>query len=131
MNSFKTFHDDHLVLCPPPGSFTAEGDSARWSNKDLDPVASSQKKWEWYHVGGFWVAEGFNAAQMQVPSSAVALGLNPGLAVVACLIGNLLVTGPVCVMGYIGARVCKNALRIPLINPFCFSETNMANIVFY
>ncbi len=67
------------------------------------PVAN--KKWEWYHVGGFWVAEGFNAAQMQVPSSAVAMGLNPGLAVVACLIGNLLVTGPVCVMGYIGAKV--------------------------
>lgn len=106
MKSIKEFHDDHLVLRPPPGSFTAGGDSSRWSNEDLDPVPISQKKWEWYHVGGFWVAEGFNAAQMQVPSSAVAMGLNPGLAVVACLIGNLLVTGPVCVMGYIGAKVC-------------------------
>lgn len=56
-------------------------------------------------VGGFWIAEGFNPAQMQVPSSAVALGLNPGLAMVACLIGNLLVTGPVCVVGWLGSKV--------------------------
>jgi nucleobase:cation symporter-1, NCS1 family len=58
-----------------------------------------------HSVGGFWIAEGFNPAQMQVPSSAVALGLNPGLAMVACLIGNLLVTGPVCAVGWLGSKV--------------------------
>jgi len=47
-----------IILHPEPGSFTAEGESARWSNKDLDPVPQENKKWEWYHVGGFWIAEG-------------------------------------------------------------------------
>jgi NCS1 family nucleobase:cation symporter-1 len=112
MDALRTLHDEHLVLHPPPGSFTAKGDPARWSNEDLDPVPTALKKWEWYHVGGFWISEGFNAAQMQVPSSAVALGLNPGLAVAACLVGNVLVTGPVCVMGYIGAKV-RRTLRFP------------------
>ena len=41
---------------------------------------------------------------MEVPSSAVALGLNPGLAIVACLIGNILVAIPVAANGYIGSK---------------------------
>ncbi|KAK4948062.1 hypothetical protein LTR10_013116 [Elasticomyces elasticus] len=49
---------------------------------------------------------------MQVPSSAVALGLNPGLAMVACLIGNLLVTGPVCIVGWLGS---KYSIPFPVI----------------
>jgi len=106
---FKVFHDDKLRLAPEPGSFTAEGESSRWSNKDLDPVRREHKKWEWYHVGGFWIAEGFNVAQMQVLSSSVALGLNPGIALVASLVGNLMVTVPVCVMGYIGAKVSSDS----------------------
>jgi NCS1 family nucleobase:cation symporter-1 len=117
------FHNDKLLLAPEPGSFTAEGESSRWSNKDLDPVPRSRKKWEWYHVGGFWIAEGFNVAQMQVLSTSVALGLNPGTALVACLIGNILVTFPVCVMGYIGAKVC------PPPSVICTADTDI-RIVF-
>jgi NCS1 family nucleobase:cation symporter-1 len=108
MQRVRVFHDEKLVLAPEPGSFTAEGQSTRWSNKDLDPVRRDRKKWEWYHVGGFWIAEGFNVAQMQTISSAVALGLNPGTALVACLVGNLMVTVPVCIMGYIGAKYSVN-----------------------
>ena len=51
MERVRQFHHDRVVLAPEPGSFTAEGESARWSNKDLDPVKPSRKKWEWYHVG--------------------------------------------------------------------------------
>ena len=113
VHRIESFHDDRLVLTPDPGSFTAEGESVRWSNKDLDPVRPERKKWEWYHVGGFWIAEGFSAAQMQVTSSAVALGLNPGIAVVACLVGNLMVVIPCCITGYIGAKVSRH--QIPLV----------------
>jgi NCS1 family nucleobase:cation symporter-1 len=105
MDRIREFHDHHLVLSPEPGSFTAEAESARWSNRDLTPVKPERKKWEWYHVGGFWIAEGFSAAQMESVSSAVALGLNPGIAMVACLVGNIMVTVPVCIMGYVGAKV--------------------------
>ncbi|KAK5126858.1 hypothetical protein LTR08_004575 [Meristemomyces frigidus] len=108
---------DRIILHPEPGSFTAEGESSRWSNKDLDPVPQANKKWEWYHVGGFWIAEGFNVAQLETPSSAVALGLNPGLAIVACLIGNLLVTIPTCSSGYIGS---KYGLNFPVISRASF-----------
>ncbi|KAK6376362.1 hypothetical protein LTS17_006957 [Exophiala oligosperma] len=112
MDKLREFHTKHLVLHPRPGSFTAEGDSARWSNEDLDPVPQEKKTWEWWHVGGFWIAEGFNPAQMQVPSSAVVMGLNPGLAMVACLVGNLLVTGPVCLVGWLGS---KYSIPFPVI----------------
>jgi hypothetical protein len=105
MQSLRSFYQDKIVLKPESGSFTAEGESSRWSNKDLDPVPISRKSWEWYHVGGFWVAEGFSVATMQTPSSAVALGLNPGLAIAACLVGNLMVTVPCCASGYIGSKV--------------------------
>lgn len=108
IDRLKVFHNKKLVLVPEPGSFTAEGESTRWSNKDLDPVPRNRKKWEWYHVGGFWIAEGFNVAQMQTVSTSVALGLNPGIALVACLVGNLMVTVPVCIMGYVGAKVGFN-----------------------
>lgn len=105
MRSLKTFHDEYLLLRPNTDSFTAEGDSKRWSNKDLDPVPRSQKKWEWYHVGGFWIAEGFSVAQMQTASASVAMGLNPGLALVAYLTGNIIVTFACCGSGYIGSKV--------------------------
>ena len=105
MDKLKRFHDRHLLLHPEPGSFSSEAQLVRWSNKDLDPVPRSQKKWEWYHVGGFWIAEGFSVAQMQTASASVAIGLNPGLTLVAYLIGNLMVTVPCCASGYIGSKV--------------------------
>jgi NCS1 family nucleobase:cation symporter-1 len=70
-----------------------------------------------YHVGGFWIAEGFNVAQLETPSSAVALGLNPGLTIVACLIGNLLVTLPTMSSGYLGS---KYGLNFPVISRSSF-----------
>lgn len=105
MFDFDTFYQDKIVLRPDKSSFTAEGQSIGLSNKDLDPVPADQKKWEWYHVAGFWVAEGFSVVQMEVPSSAVTVGLNPGYAILACLIGNLIVTIPCCITGWIGSKV--------------------------
>ena len=114
MEKLVAFHNETLVLRPDECSFTAEAGSCRWSNKDLDPVPRSQKKWEWYHIGGFWIAEGFSVAQMQTPSSAVALGLNPGLVMIAVFIGNLIITIPCMSQGYIGSKVCPEVLLIPL-----------------
>ncbi|KAF8234316.1 NCS1 nucleoside transporter [Tricholoma matsutake] len=112
MFDFDTFYQDKIVLRPDKSSFTAEGQSIGLSNKDLDPVPADQKKWEWYHVAGFWVAEGFSVVQMEVPSSAVTVGLNPGYAILACLIGNLIVTIPCCITGWIGS---KYSINFPVI----------------
>ena len=105
MERLKDIHRRRLVLQPTAGSFSAEGQASRWSNPDLDPVPMHQKKWEWYHVGGFWIAEGFSAAQIQTASASVALGLNPGIALIAYFIGNILVVMACCGTGYIGSKV--------------------------
>ena len=113
MDKLKSLHRRRLVLQPAAGSFTAEGQVSRWSNRDLDPVPKHQKKWEWYHVGGFWIAEGFSAAQIQTASASVALGLNPGIALIAYLIGNILVMIACCSTGYIGSKVTISCCILP------------------
>lgn len=112
MDKLKDLHDRYLLLHPDPGSFSSDPQLVRWSNKDLDPVPKRQKKWEWYHVGGFWIAEGFSVAQMQTASASVALGLNPGLTLVAYLIGNLIVAIPCCASGFIGSKVSAPPRRM-------------------
>ena len=107
MEKLRKFYDRVIVLHATDESFTADGQLSRWSNKDLDPVPRAQKKWEWYHVAGFWIVAGFTPSHIQQASTNVALGLSPGLILVAYLIGNLLVTLPVALCGYIGAKVRK------------------------
>ncbi|MCJ1352737.1 MAG: hypothetical protein MMC33_002721 [Icmadophila ericetorum] len=106
MEKAKRFYREEVVLRPEAGSFTAEAKTTHWSNKDLDPVEKRRQLWQWYHIGGFWVAEGFNVAQMQTPSTAVALGL--GLVIIAMLIGNILVTVGCMSQGYIGSKYHVN-----------------------
>ena len=107
MERLRNYYDRKIVLHATDDSFTADGQLSRWSNKDLDPVPKAQKKWEWYHVAGFWIVAGFTPAHIQQGSTNVALGLSPGLILGAYLIGNLLVTVPVALSGYIGAKVRK------------------------
>lgn len=94
----------------PADPSIADGNSSRWSNKDLDPVPGPDKKWEWYHVAGFWVVEGFSVAQIQTASATVALGLNPGLALFAMFLGNVLVAVACAGVGYIGSKVFKSSI---------------------
>jgi len=110
MNRLERFNEHYLILKLAEGSFTTQDESRRWSNKDLDPVPQCEKKWEWYHVGGFWIAEGFSVAQMQTASASISLGLNPGIALVAYLIGNIIVAVACCASGYIGSKVCRYLL---------------------
>lgn len=79
-----------------------------YSNEDMDPIKRKDRTYEWYQMGLFWIAEGFNGAQLQVASSAFALGLNPGLCVVACLVGNIIVSVPCAASGYLGSKLGTN-----------------------
>lgn len=104
-----SFWDDHVVLKPRPGAFRAgDTDSYIYSNEDMDPIKRKDRTYEWYQMGLFWIAEGFNGAQLQVASSAFALGLNPGLCVVACLVGNIIVSWPCAASGYMGSKLGVN-----------------------
>ena len=107
MERLQRFYEEQVLLHPAEGSFSADGQLSRWSNKDLDPVPRAQKKWEWYHVAGFWIVEGFTSSHVQQGAANVALGLNPGLVLVAYLIGNIIVAVPTACNGYIGAKVRK------------------------
>jgi cytosine/uracil/thiamine/allantoin permease len=62
----------------------------------------------WTRWDSFGWAERFDAAQLEVLSSAFSLGLNPGLCVVACLVGNIIVSVPCAASGYLGSYVGTN-----------------------
>ena len=79
-----------------------------YTNQDMDPIKRKDRTYEWYQMGLFWIAEGFNAAQLEVSSSAFSLGLNPGLCVVACLVGNTIVSIPCAASGYLGSKLGTN-----------------------
>ncbi|KAL8681950.1 MAG: hypothetical protein Q9186_001958 [Xanthomendoza sp. 1 TL-2023] len=108
MESFRSFYSRRILLEPNDITANEQHASSRWRSKDLDPVPQLDKKWEWYHVGGFWIAEGFSAAQVQTASAAVAVGLNPGLALVAYFLGNLMIAVACCGTGYIGSKYSVN-----------------------
>lgn len=104
--NLKHFWEEHVVLKPQPGTFGAnDSESAAYTNEDLDPIKRKDRTYQWYQMGLFWIAEGFNAAQLQVSSSAFSLGLNPGLCVVACLLGNIIVSIPCAASGYLGSKL--------------------------
>jgi NCS1 family nucleobase:cation symporter-1 len=101
--------EDYIVLKPSAGSFGAGNEEiAPWTNEDMDPIKRKDRTYGRYQMGLFWIAEGFNAAQLEVPSSAFSLGLNPGLCVVACLIGNIIVSIPCAASGYLGSKLGTN-----------------------
>ncbi|KAL8736709.1 MAG: hypothetical protein Q9166_000075 [cf. Caloplaca sp. 2 TL-2023] len=112
MSRFTSYLNKRILLEPEGSTTPYEHSTSRWRSEDLNPVPRSQKKWEWYHVGGFWIAEGFSAAQVQAASAAVAVGLNPGLALVAYFIGNLMLAVACCGSGYIGS---KNSVNFPVV----------------
>jgi NCS1 family nucleobase:cation symporter-1 len=103
------FWQDYVVLKPKEGSFGAnDSEAAPYTNEDMDPIKRKDRTYQSYQMGLFWIAEGFNAAQLQVSSSAFSLGLNPGLCVVACLLGNLIVSIPCAASGYLGSKLGTN-----------------------
>jgi NCS1 family nucleobase:cation symporter-1 len=103
------FWQEYVVLRPKAGSFGAnDSEAAAYTNEDMDPIKRKDRTYQSYQMGLFWIAEGFNAAQLQVSGSAFSLGLNPGLCVVACLLGNIIVSIPCAASGYLGSKLGTN-----------------------
>ncbi|KAI4143911.1 MAG: hypothetical protein L6R39_004387, partial [Caloplaca ligustica] len=65
MQAIKSLTADRLLLRRRGTPGVSSHTPSRWNSEDLNPVPQKDKKWEWYHVGGFWIAEGFSAAQIQ------------------------------------------------------------------
>ena len=105
----KRLWTDHVVLKPKPNTLQSDdSDGVVYINEDMVPIQRKHRTYEWYQMGLFWIAEGFNGAQLQVASSAFSLGLNPGLCVVACLVGNIIVSIPCAASGYLGSKLGTN-----------------------
>ncbi|EME38986.1 hypothetical protein DOTSEDRAFT_160813 [Dothistroma septosporum NZE10] len=75
------------------------------TNKDLEPVplGSPERTWTWPSLLGFWIAEAFSISMYQVSSTSVSKGLNPGLAILAVIVGHALVCVPAMLNGWVGA----------------------------
>lgn len=104
---------ERFRLHTQPGSF-ASASGGLSSNKDLDPVPfeSEERKWTWPSLLGFWIAEAFSISMYQVASSSITKGLSPGLAIVAVLVGHLLVCVPAMLNGYVG---CIYGINFPVL----------------
>ncbi|PAV19525.1 NCS1 nucleoside transporter [Pyrrhoderma noxium] len=76
---------------------------------DLVPVpplgqpGSELRRWHWFHLMGYWIAEAFGVSQYQVASSAVKSGLAPGTTIAAVFLGHLIISIPNALNGWIGA----------------------------
>lgn len=57
-----------------------------------------------------WVAEGFGISQYQVASASVTVGLSPGLAIAAVLLGHILISLACAATGYVG---CHYGINMP------------------
>jgi len=75
------------------------------TNKEQEPtpLGSAERTWSWPSLLGFWVAEAFSISMYQVASSSVSKGLNPGLSILAVLVGHFLVCIPAMLNSYVGA----------------------------
>jgi hypothetical protein len=104
---------ERFRLHTEPGSFASVAGGLA-SNKDLDPVPfkSEERKWTWPSLLGFWIAEAFSISMYQVASSSITKGLSPGLAIVAVLVGHLLVCIPAMLNGYVG---CIYGINFPVL----------------
>lgn len=128
-----------LQLGSKSAQFDMEGSSL--SNEDMEPIPrdSPKRTWGWPSLLGFWVAEAFSISMYQgekvyletresnepcasdnvaiVSSSAVNKGLNPGLAILAVLVGHVLVCVPSMLDGYLG---CVLGINFPVLTRASF-----------
>ncbi|CDR47118.1 CYFA0S29e00188g1_1 [Cyberlindnera fabianii] len=102
MVSFRNIHD-RVKLPLAQGTYS---DGVLYSNRDLDPVPqwSDERKWNWFSNLGFWIAEAMSISMYQVASSSITLGLSPGLAVCAIIVGHVIVSIPAMLNAMYGAR---------------------------
>lgn len=89
------------------------------SNISLDPVplGSPERKWSWPSLLGFWIAEAFSISMYQVASSSIALGLSPGLAIAAIIVGHIIVSMPAALNAYVGAT---RGINFPITMRYTF-----------
>ncbi|CRL29211.1 Permease, cytosine/purines, uracil, thiamine, allantoin [Penicillium camemberti] len=63
----------HMRVSQGESEFAAG--NARWTNRDLDPIAKHGRKWGIFSIIAYWISDALNAATWQFASGMIAVGL--------------------------------------------------------
>ncbi|KAK6344105.1 hypothetical protein TWF696_007752 [Orbilia brochopaga] len=96
------FKRPRLQLDPLPATYAP---SNRWSNKDMDPVPAEQRSWRWYHIVAYWISDAFNVPTWSLASAMIAVGLGFRASIAAIVVGQIFISVPMTLHGYIGAKL--------------------------
>ena len=73
-------------------------------NADIAPTTAEQRNWRWYHFVALWIGMVIAVPAYMLPAGFIEQGMSPGQAVVIVLLGNLVVLGPILLIGHAGAK---------------------------
>ncbi|KAJ5824785.1 Permease cytosine/purines uracil thiamine allantoin [Penicillium robsamsonii] len=63
----------HVRVSQGESAFAAG--NARWTNRDLDPIAKNARKWGAFSIIAYWISDALQAATWQFASGMIAVGL--------------------------------------------------------
>jgi len=73
-------------------------------NRDLDPTTRAQRTWTRWHLAALWVGMSVCVPTYMMAASLVARGMNWWQAMLAILLGNMIVLVPMVLCGHAGTR---------------------------
>lgn len=82
----------------------SEGRDAALSNPDLDPVAPERRTWNWWHIASLWIGMAVCIPTYTLASGLVAQGWTWQSAVLAVVLGNVVVLLPIALNSHAGTR---------------------------
>lgn len=89
---------DALAVSP-----TAETKSSVWINNDIRPLPPSRRSWDRFSYISFWAINQICLSNFQIGSSLVAIGLSVWQAVIAIILGKIIIALVAIFNGYVGA----------------------------
>ncbi|AVQ03227.1 nitrate reductase [Caulobacter segnis] len=73
-------------------------------NQDLAPTSAAQRNWRWWHFAALWLGMVIAVPAYMLAGGLIDQGLSAGQAVAAIMLGNLIILGPMLLIGHAGAK---------------------------
>ena len=74
------------------------------SNEDLLPTTAAQRSWRWYHFAALWIGMVMCIPCYMLAAGLLEQGMSAPQAVMTVFLGNLIILGPMLLVGHAGAR---------------------------
>ncbi|KAK9464379.1 permease for cytosine/purines, uracil, thiamine, allantoin-domain-containing protein [Lipomyces arxii] len=74
------------------------------SNKDLDPVPSEQRIWNWWHYISYWISDNFTPSGWRKAAALMQIGMSWRIALLNVAVSEILIALVITVNGYVGAK---------------------------